>query len=243
MPASAPHDSSAAPPGSAGAAAAPSGPGLGMWLRVGLGIALAVGGALLMGRVVRQSLPEAPLPVVAEIRQDLEASERGARTVSLSALRGKVTVMASLYTVCPHGCAAVVAEMRKLNAAYRSRPDFHQVSLALAPERDTASFLKAYAEGVGVQPADPWWFVTGPQQELWDFMTQALLLHAPAAIPEEKRINPLDLYEHDLRMVLIDRRGRIRGYYDVFHPQPEIATLMTEKLDRDVRRLLDHPEL
>jgi hypothetical protein len=68
-------------------------------------------------------------------------------------------------------------------------------------------------------------------------------MQAPKPIPESERINPLDFYEHDLRLVLVDRQGRVRGYYSVFHPQPEIAQIMTEKLGRDVQRLLDHPEL
>lgn len=213
----------------------------GSWVRMVLGIGMAIAGVLVLGHYARQALPQAPLPIVTQIHGDLEATERSGQTVKLSALRGKVTVMACLYTVCPHGCAAVVAQMQKLNTAYRTRPDFHLVSLAVAPERDTSGFLKAYAEGVGARPEDPWWFVTGEQQRIWDYMTHDLQLQAPAAIPEEKRINPLDLYEHDLRMVLIDRQGRVRGYYAVFHPQAEIATIMTEKLSRDVQRLLDNP--
>lgn len=213
----------------------------GSWVRMVLGIGMAIAGVLVLGHYARQALPQAPLPVVTQIKGDLEATERSGQTVKLSALRGKVTVMACLYTVCPHGCAAVVAQMQKLNTAYRTRPDFHLVSLAVAPERDTSGFLKAYAEGVGARPEDPWWFVTGEQQRIWDYMTYDLQLQHPLPIPEEKRINPLDLYEHDLRMVLIDRQGRVRGYYAVFHPQAEIATLMTEKLSRDVQRLLDNP--
>lgn len=213
----------------------------GSWVRMGLGIGLAIAGVLVLGRYANRMLPQNPLPVVTEIHGDLEATERSGQPVKLSALRGKATVMACLYTVCPHGCAAVVAQMQKLNTAYRKRPDFHLVSLAVAPERDTAEFLKAYAEGVGAKPEDPWWFVTGEQQRVWDYMEHDLQLQAPAPIPEEKRLNPLDLYEHDLRLVLIDRRGRVRGYYSVFHPQPEVATLMTEKLGRDVQRLLDNP--
>ena len=213
----------------------------GSWVRMGLGIGMAIAGVLILGRYADQAFSQQPLPVVTQIHGDLEATERSGQRVKLSALRGKVTVMACLYTVCPHGCAAVVAQMQKLNAAYRTRPDFHLVSLALAPERDTSDFLKAYAEGVGARPEDPWWFVTGKQQEIWDYMTYDLQLQHPLPIPEEKRLNPLDLYEHDLRMVLIDRQGRVRGYYSVFHPQPEIAKLMTEKLSRDVQRLLDNP--
>lgn len=216
--------------------------GTGSWVRMGLGIGMALAGVLVLGHYARQALPKPPLPIVAHIQGDLEATERSGQKVHLSALRGKVCVMSCLYTVCPHGCAAVVAQMQKLNAAYRERSDFHLVSLAVAPERDTSGFLKAYAEGVGAKPEDPWWFVTGEQQRIWDYMSHELQLQAPAPIPEEKRINPLDLYEHDLRMVLIDRQGRVRGYYAVFHPQSEIAALMVEKLDRDVQLLLDNPE-
>jgi len=216
--------------------------GTGTWVRITLGIGLAIAGSLFFGRVVNRALPQKPLPVVAQIQGDLEVIERSGQPVKLSALRGKVTVMACLYTVCPHGCAAVVAQMQKLNAEHHTRSDFQLVSLAVAPERDTPGFLKAYAEGVGAKPGDPWWFVTGEQQKIWDYMTYELRLQAPQAIPEEKRVNPLDFYEHDLRIVLIDRQGRVRGYYSVFHPQPKIAELMTEQLGRDVQRLLDHPE-
>jgi cytochrome oxidase Cu insertion factor (SCO1/SenC/PrrC family) len=96
---------------------------------------------------------------------------------------------------------------------------------------------------VGVKSGDPWWFVSGDRQQTWDYMTHELQMQAPAVIPEEKRVNPLDLYEHDLRIVLIDRSGRVRGFYAVFHPQPEIAEVMTAKLHKDVRRLLDDPNL
>lgn len=214
----------------------------GTWVRVGLGIVLSLAGVLYLGRYFNQSLPQPPLPVIAQISGDLEVTERSGSKVHLDSLRGKVVVMGCLYTVCPHGCAAVVQEMRKLNEAHRQRPDFHQVSLAVAPERDSASFLKAYAEGVGVKVSDPWWFVTGEQQRTWDFLTNELRMEAPKPIPEEKRLNPLDFYEHDLRLVVVDRRGRVRGFYSVFHPQPEIAAVMCEKLARDVQRLLDDPD-
>lgn len=216
--------------------------GRGVWLRIGLGISLALAGVIVLGRFMNQALPQIPLPVVAQTTGSLELMERSGQTVKFSDLRGKVTVMACLYTVCPHGCAAIVQQMQRLNELHRQRPDFQLVSLSVAPERDTAAFLKSYAEGVGVKATDPWWFVTGDQQRVWDFMSKELKLETPTPIPPERRINPLDLYEHDLRIVLLDRQGRVRGYYGVFHPQPEIATLMCEKLIRDVQRLLDDPQ-
>lgn len=193
------------------------------------------------GRFLDRALPKAKLPVLAPPFEDIVLTERSGRAVHLGDLRGKVTVLACIYTVCPHGCAAVVGEMQKLHREFGTRSDFHLVSLAVAPERDTASFLSSYAEGLGVKAGDPWWFVTGDQKLTWSFMTDSLKLDAPKPIPEDERVNPLDFYSHDLRIVLVDRQGRVRGYYAVFHPQPEIAALMAERLHRDVRALLDEP--
>lgn len=222
--------------------AAPSPGGKG-WIGMLIGIVGALVAVLYLGRMAVSTLPKPPLPVLAPAwTGSLTLTERDGKPRTLpDLLVGKVTVCASLYTVCPHGCAAVVAEMRKLNEAHRGHPDFQQLSLALAPERDNASFLQSYAEGIGVRPGDPWWFLTGPQQGVWDYLTQAQKLDPPRPIPEEKRLNPLDFYEHDLRIVVLDRQGRVRGYYSVFHPQPEIAETMSKKLARDVERLLENP--
>ncbi|WP_395749439.1 SCO family protein [Prosthecobacter sp.] len=221
---------------------------IGSWVRMVLGIGMAVAGVLLFGRHGVQAPPQSPsqpakmaLPVVAQIGGHFEVTERSGQKVDLSALRGKVTVIAALYTVCPHGSAPIMTQMRRLNAAYRERPDFLQVSLALSPQQDTPAFLNSYAQGVGVRPADPWWFVVGEQQPTWDFMTSGLRLQAPTAVPPEKRMSPLDLYKYDLRLVLVDRQGRVRGHYAVFLPLREEAARMSEQLRRDVQFLLDNP--
>jgi cytochrome oxidase Cu insertion factor (SCO1/SenC/PrrC family) len=177
------------------------------------------------------------------ITGDLAATERTGKIVRLSELRGKVTVCAYVYTVCPHGCAAVVGEMQKLFQRHGSRPDFHLLSLAVLPDHDTPEFLSAYADGLGLKPGDPWWFLTGNRQEIWNFMDKELLLTPAVPIPEAERLNPLDTHDHDLRIVLIDRSGRVRGYYSVFHPQSEIAELMQENLEADTLALLEDPKL
>ena len=197
----------------------------------------------LFGKELDQSLHPPALPVFTTITQDLKAAECQGGPTSLSSLRGKVFTCAYLYTLCPHGCSAVMGQMSHLHQRFGSRTDFQQVSIAVAPDRDTPSFLRTYAEGMGIKPGDSWWFLSGDQKLLWDFMEKQLLLTPSKPIPEKDRLNPLDLYEHDLRVVLIDRKGRVRGYYAVFHPQAEIARLMCDHLQRDTEALLNHPEL
>ncbi len=217
--------------------------GMRLWFIIAGACVLGIGGSLLGARWLDATMPRQAPPVLSVVTGDIATTERNGQVVRLSELRGKVVVCSYLYTVCPHGCAAVVAQMQKLHRTFGRRPDFHQVSVAVVPERDTPLTLSAYAEALGVKSDDPWWFLTGDRNPLVSFMTDELKLQPCRPIPAEERLNPMDLFEHDLRIVLIDRQGRVRGYYPVFHPQPEIAQLMGEKLQRDARTLIDHPEL
>lgn len=215
------------------------------WFGVAFCCLLIVSGSLLVSRSLKVRHPAAgsSLPRLCQVTGDLEATHRTGRTVRLSSLRGKVHTVAYLYTVCPHGCAAVIGEMLKLQRAHGARGDFHQVSVTVLPGRDTAGMLDAYAKGIGLDSDAPWWFLTGEQSRLWDYMTDVLKLERAATIPAEEQLNPLDTHSHDLRIVLLDREGYVRGYYSVFHPQKEIASLMCERLQQDARRLLDDPAL
>lgn len=215
------------------------------WIIFGIIIAALLTGSTLLHRSLRRFAMrgENPLPFLARADAPFSAIERSGGKVQWNDLRGRVVVCASLYTVCPHGCAAVNAEMQKLKEKFGARKDFHLVSIAVAPERDSVAMLAGFAEAMGVRAGDPWWFLTGDKDGLWSFLSDTLKLEKPRAIPEPERLNPLDYYEHDLRVVLVDRAGFVRGMYAVFHAQPEIAALMCERLQHDTRRLLEDPSL
>ena len=191
----------------------------------------------------KQHQVASPIARYHKIDGDLTTLERNGKTVSLSELNGKVRVIANIYTICPHGCAAVIGEMLKLEKKFGSRADFFQVSISVVPERDTVDMLDSFAKGIGLLPGSHWWFLTGEQQKLWDYMTDVLKLDPAVPTPEDERLNPMDIYSHDLRVVLVDRDGYVRGYYSVFHPEREVATVMSATLQSDVERLLNDPEL
>lgn len=215
--------------------------GVRFWIMLTLIVGGIIAASMWMGGALSRLAPRPGLPVLVELKKDLVATERDGQEVRFSDLRGKVVVCSYVYTVCPHGCAAVIAQMQRLLNEHRGRKDFHMVSVAVVPDRDTPQFFQSYAEAIGVRPGDPWWFLTGDRDALWGFMTEGLKLEPAMPIPEDERLNPLDLYQHDLRVVLIDHQGRVRRYYAVFHPQPEIAKIMCGNLLADVRLLLEHP--
>jgi cytochrome oxidase Cu insertion factor (SCO1/SenC/PrrC family) len=191
--------------------------------------------------VVAPSL-KSVIPVLGKISGDLQGIERLGRGVRLSQVNGKVTVLSHLYTVCPHGSKAVIEAMRSLNDEFGSHPDFHQVSMSASTERDTPEYFRTYAEVIGVGKNAPWWFVTVERPKLNAFTTQQLGLKPSLLIPEEERLNVFDLYENDLRLVLLDRQGQVRGRYQVFHPDSEVGASAAETLRRDVRQLLNESE-
>ena len=183
----------------------------------------------------------AEIPVLGKVSGDLQGVERMGRDIRLSEINGKVTVLSHLYTVCPHGSKAVIEAMRGLNEEFGTHPDFHQMSMSAATERETPAFFRTYAEVIGVGKKAPWWFVTVERPQLNVFTKDQLGLKPSKLIPEEERLNAFDLYENDLRLVLLDRQGQVRGRYQVFHPDPDIGASSVEMLRRNVRQLLNEP--
>jgi cytochrome oxidase Cu insertion factor (SCO1/SenC/PrrC family) len=183
----------------------------------------------------------AVIPVLGKVSGDLQGVERQGRDIRLSELKGKVTVVSHLYTVCPHGSKAVIDAMRGLNEEFGARPDFHQLSMSVASERETPAFFRNYAQAVGVDSKAPWWFVSLARPQLEDFTTKQLGLKPAKLIPEEERLNALDVYENDLSLVLLDRQGQVRGRYSVFNTDPDIGALAVANLRRDARQLLNEP--
>ncbi|HEX6370431.1 MAG TPA: SCO family protein [Longimicrobium sp.] len=97
---------------------------------------------------------------------DLEARWRDqeGRDRVLASLRGRTQVVAMVYTRCTHTCPAIVAEMKRLEAALdsagRARAGF--VLVSLDPGRDTPAQLKAFATSMRLDPA-AWTLLTGDE--------------------------------------------------------------------------------
>ncbi|HEU0302445.1 MAG TPA: SCO family protein [Longimicrobium sp.] len=95
---------------------------------------------------------------------DLETPwvDQDGRERTLGSLRGRTQVVAMVYTHCTHTCPAIVAELKRLEAALpveeRGRVGFALVSLD--PERDDAAQLASFAASLRLDPAR-WTLLTG----------------------------------------------------------------------------------
>jgi protein SCO1/2 len=134
-------------------------------------------------------------------------------------LGGKIWVADFIYTTCPGPCPRMTSQMHEVQDALSQEPDVRLVSFSIDPANDTPPVLAAYAKVHGASPAI-WYFLTGPISTLQVLDRDAF------------KLGGIDgTLQHSTRFVLVDRLGRIRGYYDT----SEASSI--QKVISDVRAL------
>ena len=122
-------------------------------------------------------------------------------------LRGKIWIADFVYSTCPGPCPMISSRMSELQEPLK-KTDVHLVSFSVDPVKDTPHVLRGYADKLQAEPGR-WDFLTGPQSTIYNLSRDGFKL----AVGEEKGV-PV----HSTRMILVDRHGAIRGYYDATEP-------------------------
>lgn len=137
------------------------------------------------------------------------------------ALVGKVWIADVIYTHCPAECPRMTAEMHRLAQQVKGDDDVRLVSISVDPQRDTPPVLDDFAHRFG-GPSKQWIFLTGSPVAVHLIAYQTFHVG-----------DVLGKIEHSTKFVLVDKRGRVRGYYSAFDPD-SIATLVkdTAELER-----------
>lgn len=167
-----------------------------------------------------QALPDmGPAPDFMLVAQD-------GTEVGLTSMRGKVVLVAFIYTWCPDICPLLTDKMArvqdKLGASFGKDVAF--VSITIDPERDSAEVLRAYAEGFGADPA-AWFFLTGEVEEVREVAARYGVITIPGVD---------GAIDHNLLTTLIDRQGKMRLQYAGYSFDPE-------ELHQDLLSLLAEP--
>jgi len=121
-------------------------------------------------------------------------------------LAGKIWIADFIFTSCPGPCPMVSSRMSELQRPLE-KTDVHLVSFSVDPEKDTPEVLRSYAEKLKAQPAR-WDFLTGSKSTIYDLSKNGFKL----AVSDGSEETGLPV--HSTRMVLVDRHGQIRGYYE-----------------------------
>jgi protein SCO1 len=121
-------------------------------------------------------------------------------------LAGKIWIADFIYTTCPGPCPMISSRMSELQKPLE-KTDVRLVSFSVDPEKDTPQVLRGYAEKLQADPAR-WNFLTGPKSAIYKLSHDGFKLAVSDGSDEQ------GIPVHSTRMVLVDRHGQIRGYYD-----------------------------
>lgn len=137
--------------------------------------------------------------------------ERSGDAVGRVDLDGKIWVADFIFTTCPGPCLMMTQRMADLQRRLGSADDVRLVSFTVDPEHDTPEVLRDYAELHGARPGQ-WLFVTGPRSAIYDLAEKGFKV--TTADLGEGATGPEGRYLHSTKMVLVDRDGFVRGYFD-----------------------------
>ena len=152
-----------------------------------------------------------PPPVLGEL-PDFQLIDQRGQPFTRGSMRGRVWVADFVFLGCSEVCPRLTERMKALGEQARGRANL--VTFSVDPENDTPERLAEYARAYGADPGR-WTFVTGPSEELERTVVKGfkIAMGRDAAPAAEGKSAMVQIF-HGEHFVLVDREGRIRGYYD-----------------------------
>lgn len=135
--------------------------------------------------------------------------ERSGRPLTLDSLLGHVWIADFIFTRCSGICPVMTSSMSRLQESLVDAPEIRLLSFSVDPEWDTPEVLREYAQGVAADSVR-WLFATGDKAAIYELAQRGFRL----GVGEADAAASSDEILHSSRLVLVDARGRIRGYYD-----------------------------
>lgn len=127
-------------------------------------------------------------------------------TITQNNYKGKIYVADFFFTTCQTICPKMTNNMAKIQEAIKNDPEVMLLSHTVTPIIDSVPQLKKYALQKGVIDSK-WNLVTGDKKQIYDLARKSYL------VAKDVPYSPNDLV-HTENFVLVDKKKRIRGFYD-----------------------------
>ena len=158
-----------------------------------------------------------PIPGFEFINQD-------SQQIVQDTVLGKIHVVDFFFTSCPTICPKMKANLLTVHDTFVQTPQVTILSHSIDTRHDSVPVLKAYSQRLEVQ-APNWHFVTGEKEAIMNMAKNYMI---PAG---EDSLAPGG-YMHSGKLILLDGKRDIRGFYD------GTSSTATQNLIRDIKLLL-----
>ena len=142
--------------------------------------------------------------------QPFSFTNQDGKVITEKDIEGKICVVSYFYATCKGICPKMNENMTSVAKAFHGNKNVVILSHTVDPKKDTVAALKAYSLRFDADP-EQWMFLTGDKKQLYDMARYSYLINA------EDTANGLTLEDdfiHDKHYALIDKFGRVRGFYD-----------------------------
>lgn len=166
-------------------------------------------------RTLNRTLPP-PLPVYYVVPEFTLTNEFG-KPFGSKDLKGKFYIANFMFTSCPTTCPALMAKMDLVQKRIRGLGTKAAiVTFTVDPEVDTPEVLNKFARKRHSNPFI-WNYLTGTKADLEKIVISGFKVPMGSKEPIEKQLaeEKITLFDiaHSEKLVLVDERGQIRGYY------------------------------
>ncbi len=142
---------------------------------------------------------------------DFNFQNQEGKMISREAIDGKVVVAEYFFTTCGTICPIMTMEMERVAERFKGNKDVKILSFTVDPDTDDVEQMNTYAKSHKADP-NQWYFLTGNKKELYELARKSFFLLKPA---EAENLGDVGSdFIHTNNFVLVDKKGRIRGYYD-----------------------------
>ncbi len=141
---------------------------------------------------------------------------------------GKIYVADFFFTRCQTICPIMAVNMRDLQEEFKNDPDLKFLSHSVTPVMDSVPVLRDYADRNEAIDGK-WEITTGRKKHIYELARKSYF-----AVLDEGDGGDQD-FIHTEQFVLVDKKGRIRGFYDGTEKEEmqriidDIAILKNEK--------------
>ena len=142
---------------------------------------------------------------------DFSLVNQNGKTITQEDYKDKIYVADFFFTTCRTICPVMTDHMVQIQEKLKKDQEVLLLSHSVTPEIDTVAQLKRYALEKGVDDSK-WNLVTGEKKAIYDLARKSYL--AAKDIPYSE----YDLV-HTENFVLVDKKRRIRGFYDGTDPE------------------------
>ena len=147
-------------------------------------------------------------------------------TVTQKDYEDKIYVADFFFTTCPTICPIMTDNMVWLQEKIKDYPDVMLLSHSVTPDYDSVPVLREYADKKGVIDIK-WNLVTGDKKDIFYIARKSYLA--------VKTTDSKELYDmvHTENFILVDKKGRIRGFYNGTNLDKEVEG------EKNVKQLLE----